>query len=107
TSIVNKMAVLAAYLMQDDKIWAAVQALAQKLPAVGRMWGLDAVKTVNGIVSASDLTAEFTEALEEISRLETEIEAEPVVIVEYPDGTKAGIKGYDQIEGKTTITAVT
>jgi len=106
TATINKMAALAAYLMQDDKVWAAAQALANKLPTVGRMSGVEAVKIITGILPASDLTATFAEGLGVIARLETEIAAQPIVTASYPDGSTTLIKGIDRLTGKEAVTSV-
>jgi hypothetical protein len=57
------MAAMNAYLMQDDKIWAAVLASAEELPVVGRMPGREVVKIITGILSPNDLAADYCEAV--------------------------------------------
>jgi hypothetical protein len=64
--VISHMAAVNAHLMQDDKIWAAVLALAEALPLVGRMPGREAVKIITGILSPNDLGAAYREAVKEI-----------------------------------------
>jgi hypothetical protein len=66
--VISHMAAVNAYLMQDDKIWAAVLALAEELPLVGRMPGREAVKIITGILSPNDLGAAYREAVKEIDK---------------------------------------
>jgi hypothetical protein len=55
-SAINRMAALSAYLMEKPEVWAAVLALANKLPTVGRMDGDKAVAIIAKALSESDLT---------------------------------------------------
>jgi hypothetical protein len=105
-STVSKMAVLAAYLMQDERVWSAVQKLANRLSTADRMSGLKAVDIITSITSADELTAAFSNGLGDIARLEAEIAAGPIVTASYPDGSKTLIKGIDRLTGQETVTSV-
>jgi hypothetical protein len=96
-SAINRMAALSACLMEKPEVWAAVLALANKLPTVGRMDGDKAVAIIAKALSESDLTGMFTEALEHVSELEQEIRANKIVAVRTPDGSNNIIKGNELI----------
>src|SRR4029077_5584541 len=105
TLIICHMAAVNAYLMQDDKIWAAVLALAEELPVVGRMPGREVVKIITGILSPDDLAAAYGEALKEIDKLKTEIEAQSIVIAICGDQTIL-VKGRDHLSDRESVTAL-
>jgi hypothetical protein len=99
------MAAVNAYLMQDDKIWAAVLALAKELLVVGRMPGRAAVKIITGILSPNDLAAAYGDAVKEIDKREAEIEAQPIVIAVCADQTIL-VKGSDHLSDRESVTAL-
>jgi hypothetical protein len=95
---INRMAVLSAWLMQKPEVWAAVLALANKLPAVGRMDGTMAAAIIAGIIPETDLAGMFGEALEHITELERLISVNRIVIVKTPDGLKDITKGKELLQ---------
>jgi hypothetical protein len=97
-STVNRMAVVTAHLMEKPEVWQAVLALANKLPALGRMDGAKATAIITGVIPETDLTGMFGEALEGVAELEREITAARVVVVETPDGPKEIIKGKELVQ---------
>jgi hypothetical protein len=97
-SVIDRMAALAAYLMEKPEIWAAVLALASKLPAVGRMDGDQAVAIIAKALPASELTGMFTEALEHVTELEQEIRANQIVAVRTPDEKMDLTKGKELLQ---------
>jgi hypothetical protein len=103
--VISHMAAVNAYLMQDEKIWAAVLALAEKLPVVGRMPGQEAVKIITGILSPNDLAAAYGEAVKEIDKLKREIEAQPIVTAICADQTIL-VKGIDHLSDNESVTAL-
>ena len=106
TLVVTHMAAVNAYLMQDDKIWAAVSALAEELPVVGRMPGREAVKIITGILSPNDLAVAYREAAKEIDRLKAEIEAQPIVTAICADQSTILVKGIEHLSDKESVTAL-
>jgi hypothetical protein len=110
-STIRRMAVLSFCLMEKPKVWEAVLALANKLPAVGTMKGVTAVATIAGVIPETNLTGMFGEALERVSELEREISAAKVVIVETPDGLKDLTKGKELLQnvkdGDTEVEVLT
>jgi hypothetical protein len=104
--VIDHMAAVNAYLMQDDKIWAAVLALAEELPVVGRMPGREAVKIITGILSPNDLAAAYGDAVKEIDKLKAEIEAQPIVTAICADQTIL-VKGIDHLsDSESVVTAL-
>jgi hypothetical protein len=97
-SAVTRMAVLSACVMEKPEVWAAVVALANKLPAVGRMDGAKAAAIITGVIPETDLTGIFTEALVRVSELEQEISAAKMVVVKTPDGKKDLTKGKELLQ---------
>ncbi len=97
-SAIDRMAALSAYLMEKPEAWAAVLALANKLPAVGRMDGDKAVAIIAKALSESDLTGMFAEGLEAISELERQISAAKVVVAKYTDESTSIIKGEELLK---------
>ena len=95
---INRMAVLSAWLMEKPKVWAAILALAKKLPAVGRMDGTTAAAIIAGIIPETDLAGMFGEALEHITELERLISVNKIVIVKTPDGLKDITKGKELLQ---------
>jgi len=91
--------------MQDDKIWAAVSALAEELPVVGRMPGREAVKIITGILSPNDLAAAYGDAVKEIDKIKAEIEAQPIVTAICADQTIL-VKGIEHLSDKESVTAL-
>ena len=84
-STINRMAALSAYLMEKPEVRAAVLALANRLPTVGRMDGDEAVAIIAKALPESDLTGMFAEGLEGIAELERQISAAKVVVVKCAD----------------------
>jgi hypothetical protein len=105
TPIVCHMATVSAYLMQDDKIWTAVLALAQKLPVMGRMPCGEVVKIITGILSPNDLAAAYSEAVKEIDKLKAVMEAQPIVAVICGDQTIL-VKGRDHLPDGESVAAL-
>jgi hypothetical protein len=105
TLVISHMAAVNAYLMQDDKIWAAVLALAKELPLVGRMPGREAVKIITGILSPNDLAAAYGDAVKKIDKLKAEIEAQPIVTAFCADQSTILVKGIDHLAGRESVTA--
>jgi hypothetical protein len=105
TPIVCHMATVSAYLMQDDKIWTAVLALAQKLPVMGRMPGPEVVKIITGVLSSDDLAMAYAKASKEIDKLKAVMEAQPIVAVICADQTML-VKGTDQVTNRESVTAL-
>jgi hypothetical protein len=96
-SLVNRMAVLAAYVMQDPLVWNAVIALAKRLPKAGRMGGSGAARIITDSMSEADLRTIFPAGLETLAKLEEEIAAASVVVATLPDGSKHLVKGKDHL----------
>jgi len=105
TLVICHMAAVNAYLMQDDKIWTAVLALAEELPVVGRMPGREVLNVITGILSPNDLAAAYDEAVKEIDKLKAEIEAQPIVAAICADQTIL-VKGRDHLSDKELVTAL-
>jgi hypothetical protein len=105
TLIIWHMAAVNAYLIQNDKTWAAVLALAEALPVVGRMPGWEVVKIITGILSANDLAAAYHEAVKKIDELKALIEAQPIVTAICADQTIL-VKGRDHLSDKGSVTAL-
>lgn len=113
--VISHMAAVNAYLMQDDKIWAAVLALAEALPLVGRMPGREAVKIITGILSPDDLAAAYRDAVKEIDKLKAKIEAQPIVtaicadqtiLVKGSDHVSDLVMGIDHLSDRESVTAL-
>ena len=104
--VISHMAAVNAYLMQDEKIWAAVLALAKELPVVGLMPGREAVKIITGILSPNDLAVAYREAAKEIDRLKAEIEAQPIVTAICADQSTILVKGIEHLSDKELVTAL-
>jgi hypothetical protein len=104
TSTIKRMAVLAACVMENPEVWAAVLALAKNLPAVGRVDGAQAAAIITGVIPETDLAGTFGKALERVAELEQEINAAEIVVVRTPDGSHNLIKGgkvVDKLRGKS------
>ena len=97
-STINRMAALSAYLMEKPEVRAAVLALANRLPTVGRMDGDEAVAIIAKALPESDLTGMFAEGLEGIAELERQISAAKVVVVKCADESTGVIKGKELLE---------
>jgi hypothetical protein len=95
---IRRMAVLSFCVMERPEVWAAVLALANKVPAVGTMKGVEAVAIIAGVIPAGSLTGIFREASERVAELEREITAAKVVLMETPDGSNEPIKGKELIQ---------
>jgi len=92
-STINRMAVVSASLMDKPQVWAAVLALAEKLPAFGLMDGRKAVGIISSVVPESELATLFGNAMQRVSDLERMMRAAAVVSMQTADGSKIAIKG--------------
>ncbi len=97
-STIRRMAVLSFCVMERPEVWAAVLALANKLPTVGTMKGVTAVEIIAGGIPAASLTGIFREASERVAELQREISVAKVVIVETPGGLKDLTKGKQLLQ---------
>ena len=102
-SVVNRMAVLAAYVMQDPFVWNAVLALAIRLPKAGRMPGSEAARIITNTTSEANLGNIFYASLETVAEMEDEIAAATVVLANLADGSTHLIKGKDRLMGDGEI----
>jgi hypothetical protein len=98
----ERMAAVSAYLMDKPEVWAAVLALANKLPVIGRMDGDKAVSIIARAIPETDLTGMFTDALERVLEMEREIDAATIVCAALPDGSYPVIKGRKLIHSLRT-----
>jgi hypothetical protein len=101
---IKRMAIVSAYLMDRPDVWAAVLALANKLPAAGRMDGTTAAAIIVGVIPETDLTGMFAAALERVLEMEREIAAATIVCAALPDGSYPVIKGGALIHSLRTET---
>jgi hypothetical protein len=100
--MIDRMAALSAYLMETPAVWAAVLALANKLPGVGRMNGAKAVAIITSTLSEGDVIGMFAKALERITEIEQQMSSAEYVVAKLRDGSTHVIKGGEllgNIEG--------
>jgi hypothetical protein len=97
-STIKRTAALSAYLMEQPEVWAAVVALGNKLPIVGRMDGDKAVAIITKALSESGLRGMFADGLEGIADLERQISAAKVVFAKCADDSNHLIKGGELIK---------
>jgi hypothetical protein len=86
------MAVVSASLMDKPEVWAAVLALAEKLPDFGTMNGSKALAIISSVVPESELATLFGKAMQRVSELERRIRAATVVSMQTADGSNIVIK---------------
>jgi len=99
--VIKRMTVLAAYVMQNPIVWAAVLALAKALPEAGRMDGSEAIRIITTAVSEVELSEIFREGLEATAQFESDIAAQKIVVATRPDGSTHLIKGGEHISDPT------
>jgi hypothetical protein len=107
-STVNRMAVVSAYLMDKPEVWAAVVALANKLPEFGTMPGSKAAKIITRVIPEAYLTDMFAAALERVREFDKKIRAATVVSMQTTDGSNIAIKrgnlsGQGRAKGKKNV----
>jgi hypothetical protein len=100
-STINRMAAVSASLMDKPEVWAAVLALAEKLPKSGMMDGPEAVAIISSAVPKSELATLFGKAMQCVSELERTIRAATVVSMQTADRSIIAIKR--RANGKTNV----
>jgi hypothetical protein len=96
-STIERMAALSACVMEDPLVWAAVLALAEKLPNVGHMKGFRAIAIITSIVPEPELIGMFARGVSRLTELESEMRAADVMVASMPDGSQRVIKGKDRV----------
>jgi hypothetical protein len=102
-STADRMALCSAHLMDKPKVWAAILALANKLPVVGKMDGGKVLSIITSVIPESDLTCMFAAASQWMGEAERVISANDVAFATLPDGSSFFIKGeklYNAAEDK-------
>jgi hypothetical protein len=100
-STLDNIAVVSASLMDKAEVWAAVLALAEKLPDFGTMDGRKALGIISSAVPESELATLFGKAMQRVSELERKIRVATAVSMQTVDGSNIVIKS--RVKGKTNV----
>jgi hypothetical protein len=96
-STINRAAAISACLMENPEVWAALLAVAEKLPESGWMYGRKAVSIISSKVA--EPATLFDKADKRVSELKLKIGPATVISMQSADGSNIPIKG--EANGKT------
>jgi hypothetical protein len=91
--VTDRMLVVAALLMERNRVWKAVIELGKQLQGVRRMDGSTAFGIILRAMRTRDTAGIFANAVEQAHTLERQIHATEIVIAKSPDGSRTVVKG--------------
>jgi hypothetical protein len=94
---IDRVAALSACMVENPSVWAAVVALAQRLPVAGRMKGTKAVSCITSVIPESELIELFADGINRLREIESKINDAEVVLATKADGSQSVIKGKQVI----------